>query len=114
MKILKSIKKINCVKIEVWEGGKALGQAFLYLIFNEQRKKNYGILGDVFVKEEYRSRGLGTKLVQKVIDEAKKRKCYKLLATSRLCNKQLHKWYQKFGFKEHGKEFRMDIPQIHR
>jgi GNAT superfamily N-acetyltransferase len=109
MKITKKAKKFNSIKIEVAEGKKSLGRVFLYLILNEQRKKNYGILGDLFVNEKYRGQGLGTLLVKKGIAEAKKRKCYKLLATSRFSNRKLHKWYQKFGFKKYGVEFRMEL-----
>jgi GNAT superfamily N-acetyltransferase len=109
MKIEKSIKRFSSIKIVAFEGKKPIGEAFLYLILNEQRKKLYGILGDVYVNEKFRGMGLGTKLVEKAVAEAKRKKCYKLLATSRFENKKLHKWYQGFGFKKYGVELRINM-----
>ena len=110
MKLKKAIKKnVYGVKITFNDQGKEIGRAFLYILKNDLHKKPFGLLEDVFVKEEYRSQGLGGKLVKAAIAEAKKRKCYKLIATSRNSKQGLHSYYQKFGFKIHGIELRMDF-----
>ena len=52
-----------------------------------------GIMGyveDVIVSNEYRGLGIGKKIVLKLIEEAKNKKCYKLAL---LCDKGLEKFY---------------------
>ena len=71
--------------------------------------KHYGLVEDLFVEESHRGSGLGRQLVQLVIEEAKKLGCYKLIGTSRNARTEVHGFYQKLGFKEYGKEFRMDF-----
>lgn len=109
MEFQKNIIKSEAIKITVEENGKVMGRAHMYLIKNDLHEEPYGLLEDVFVKEEFRGRGLGTKLTQAVIDEAKARRCYKLIATSRESREAVHKLYEKLGFKKYGIEFRMDF-----
>ncbi|OGI74361.1 hypothetical protein A2737_01845 [Candidatus Nomurabacteria bacterium RIFCSPHIGHO2_01_FULL_41_71] len=99
--------KSYAVKIIAEENGSVLGWAYLYIIFNEQGKGPYGFLEDVFVNEENRGKGIGTQLVQAVIAEAKKIKCYKIVGTSRYERPEVHAMYTKLGFKDYGKEFKM-------
>lgn len=63
------------------------------------------------VVENKRSEGLGTKLVNQVIEAAKEQGCYKLVATSRKSRPKVHQLYERLGFKEHGLEFRIDLQQ---
>ena len=109
MEIKKEIKK-DCfaVKIVLEEDDKILGRAYLYVIFDDRHDKPYGLF-DVFVGEEQRGHGLGTKLVEAVIAEAKAQECYKLIGTSRYSRPKVHAWYKSLGFKDYGKEFRMDF-----
>ena len=65
------------LKAEATENGQVLGSAYLYIMFNDLHKEPFGFLENVFVKKEHRSKGLGSKLVQTVIMEAKKQSCYK-------------------------------------
>lgn len=109
MKITKKVKNSKAIKIEIKNGKLSVGRAWLYLIKNDLHKQPYGLMEDVFVKESLRGKGLGTKLILDIIKEAKKRKCYKLLATSRLNSTKVHKLYQRLGFKKHGLEFRIKI-----
>jgi GNAT superfamily N-acetyltransferase len=98
------------VRIAVEDNGQELGRAYLYLIFDDAHDKPYGSF-DVLVEENQRGKGLGTKLVEAVIAEAKERGCYKLIGTSRYSRPQVHAWYESLGFKDYGKEFRMDLIQ---
>lgn len=109
MEIIKLEKQSKAIKFEMKDKDNVVGRAFLYLIYNDLHGKPYGLLEDVFVDEDYRGKGIGTKLVQVVIEEAKKRKCYKLVGTSRHSRTELHKWYEKLGFENYGLEFRMDF-----
>lgn len=97
------------VKFTVEEHEKEVGRASLYVLFNDLHEEPYGLLEDVFVEEAHRGKGYGRELVHAVIDEAKKRKCYKLIATSRESRTEVHAMYEKYGMKKYGREFRMDF-----
>lgn len=97
------------VKIECEENGKIVGHAYLYIIKNDLHDKPYGLLEDLFVEEEARGRGIGAELMKKVIEEAKKRNCYKLVAQSRYSRAETHSFYLKNKFRDYGKNFRMDL-----
>lgn len=98
------------IKVFLNDGEREVGRAHLYLIYNDLHPGvPYGLLEDVFVDESQRGQGVGTKLVQTIIDEAKAQGCYKLVATSRHERGQVHELYEKLGFKDHGIEFRIDF-----
>lgn len=107
----KKTKQDGCfsIKISAEENGKVVGWAFLIVIANDRHEEPYGLMENVYIEEEYRGRGIGSKLVALVIEEAKIQGCYKLLATSRHSKPQVQAMYEKIGFKNHGIEFRMDI-----
>jgi GNAT superfamily N-acetyltransferase len=85
------------------------GHVFLYIMHNDLHKEPFGYIEDLFVKEEYRKQGVGKELMQKTIEVARAHGCYKLLGTSRHGRDFLHAWYQKLGFEDWGKEFRMNL-----
>jgi GNAT superfamily N-acetyltransferase len=89
--------------------GKVVGRAFLYVMRNRLHKEPFGFMEDVFVDESCRGKGVGEALVKRVIALAKKRGCYKLVATSRHERPRVHDLYLKLGFKDRGKEFRVDF-----
>lgn len=109
MKLSKSLKKTAVIKFAINDGQKTVGRAFLYIIKNDLHKNPYGLLEDLFVEEKYRGQGLGKKLLMMVIKEAKKRKLYKLIGTSRTFRTEVHRFYEKHGFKRYGYEFRIDL-----
>ena len=102
-------RECYAVKMIAEEAGKPAGRAYLYVLFNELHKEPYGLLEDVFVDEAFRGQGIGSKLLQMVIDEAKARGCYKLVADSRYSRPEVHAWYAASGFTDYGKEFRMQF-----
>ena len=89
--------------------GKEVGRAFLYILHNDLHKEPFGYLEDVYVDENFRREGICTKLLNEVIEEAKKRECYKIVATSRYIREDVHKLYERLGFKKQGIEFRLDF-----
>lgn len=97
------------VRVSLIKDSSEIGHAFLYVLKNDLHKEPFGFLEDVFINEKYRSQGCGKELVKEVISEAKKRGCYKLLCTSRSGKDKVHKFYTDLGFKDCGKEFRMDL-----
>ena len=100
---------VSGIKIVAVENGQEAGRAFLYLLKNDLHQEPFGFLEDVFVEAEYHKQGLGSQLVEKVIEEAKAQGCYKLIATSRSSKPELEKFYAKFGLNVWGVEFRKDL-----
>jgi len=78
-------------------------------MWNSLHEAPFGLLEDVYVDESVRGSGLGTEIVNAVVTEAKGRGCYKLVATSRYARPKVHELYVRLGFKDHGKEFRIDL-----
>ena len=109
MELKRADVKAEGIKFSFVEDGKELGRATLYLMSNDLHEEPFGLLEDVFVDESLRGQGIGTKLVNQVIEEAKARHCYKLLATSRYARTRVHELYTRLGFEDHGKEFRMEF-----
>lgn len=95
------------IKFFINKDNKEVAHTFLYIMHNDTRNKNFGLMEDVFVDESLRGQGVGTELVNKVIEKAKEIGCYKLIATSRHGRDELHKWYEKLGFQNWGTEFKI-------
>ncbi len=89
--------------------GQSVGRAFLFIITNDLHDKPYGLLEDVYVEEDARGQGVGKALVAAVISEAKTRNCKKLITQSRHGKEAVHTMYEKCGFYEHGKNFRINF-----
>ncbi len=101
--------KGNGIRISLNKDNQEVGRAFLYVLKNDLHQEPFGFMEDVFVHEDFRRKGLSKILINKVIEEAKKHGCYKLIFTSRYGREELHSYYESFGFKDHGKEFRMEL-----
>jgi len=96
------------IRFSATQNNKEVGRAYLYLLYNSLHKKPFGFIEDVFVEEEARGKGIGTQLIKKVIDTAINTGCYKIICTSRYGKENVHDMYVKLGFKDHGKEFRLN------
>ena len=79
------------------------------LLKNDLHDQPFAVLEDLFVEEESRGDGMGSDLVKFAIMEAKRYKCYKIIATSRNERDGVHKFYEKLGFETYGLEFRMNL-----
>ena len=104
-------KEINSTGVKLFfeKDGKEIARGYLYLLNNDLHSQPYGFMEDVFVVEEFRGQGYGTKIIKSIIEEAKKLGCYKLLGTSRHGREKVHEFYKSFGFYDRGIEFRMDL-----
>lgn len=109
MEIKKKAMKVKGLRFSVIIKNKEVGRAFLYILINDLHERSFGFLEDVYVNENLRGQVVGTQLLNQVIDEAKKRKCYKIIATSRHNRPRVHKLYERIGFKNRGIEFRLDF-----
>ena len=97
------------MKIILQENGLQIGRGFLFLLHNDLHAEPFGLMEDIFVEEAFRGKGHGQKITQAIIEEAKKRGCYKLICTSRFNNERAHQLYEKLGFQKQGNEFRMNF-----
>jgi len=100
---------IKKIKIKLNLNSKEIGHAYLYVLENDLHDQPFGLMEDVFVKEEFRGQGYGKELVRKVIESAKKHNCYKLICTSRYSKTAVHDFYEKLGFSKQGVEFRISF-----
>jgi len=109
MNIQTEVIKAEGIKFAYVEGGQEVARAYLYLMHNDLHQELFGLLEDVYVSETQRGKGIGTEIVQQVMESAKQKGCYKLIATSRTSRPRVHQLYKKLGFMERGLEFRIDF-----
>lgn len=86
-----------------------IGRAYLYILYNDLHSEPFGFIEDVFIDEEFRGQGLGTKIINQIIKRAEELGCYKIIMTSRYSNEKVHKLYSQLGFEDRGKEFRLNL-----
>ena len=97
------------IRVSIKNEEKEIASAYVYILTNDLHKEPFAFLENLFVDESARGQGFGTALIQEVIQTAKEHGCYKLICTSRHKNQRVHELYEKLGFREQGKEFRMDL-----
>ncbi|MBI4450445.1 GNAT family N-acetyltransferase [Candidatus Woesearchaeota archaeon] len=97
------------IKFYAEQDGREVARVFLYVLTNELHPAPFGFMEDVFVEEQMRGKGIGSALVEQVIEEAQRRGCYKLICTSRHEKDAVHDMYMRLGFTDHGKEFRINF-----
>lgn len=97
------------IKFFAEENGQEIARAYLYILNNDLHQEPFGFLEDIFVDEAFQKQGIGTKLIKNILAVAKEKGCYKVVGTSRHERKGVHQFYLKLGFKDYGKEFRLDF-----
>ena len=80
------------------DGSKVIGMTTGYLIVKFGKKIGY--VEEVVVSEAYRGQGIGRKLLELIIDEAKKVQTRQLYLTSRDGRTAANSLYQKLGFEK--------------
>ncbi len=109
MLIKNKVIEVKGIRFSGEVNGKEVGRAFLYILCNNLHKRPFGFLEDAYIDKKLRGQGKGTELLNEVIKEAKKHKCYKIVATSRYSRPKVHKLYKRLGFQYQGFEFRLDL-----
>ncbi len=79
-------------------GGRIIGLALIH--FYKTFSYKFGVINDVVVDENYRGRGIGKKLTEALITEAKKEKADCVDLTSNPKRIAAKAMYQKLGFKK--------------
>lgn len=109
METRKEELSVEGIRLSVQEKDKEVAHAYLYVMRNDLHEEPFGLVEDIFVEEAWRGKGYGTELLKELIEEARRRRCYKIIATSRHSRENVHRWYQKLSFRDHGVEFRLDL-----
>jgi GNAT superfamily N-acetyltransferase len=87
-------------------GNKVVGSFALLIMDNlAHMGAPSAIVEDVVVHSKWRSRGIGSRMIQFAMDKAKQAKCYKLALTCSINRDQAHKFYESLGFEKHGYSF---------
>ena len=86
----------HAVVMVMKDEGRIIGMAFLFILQTLQGRN--GSIEDVVVDEAYRGQGLGVKIMEAVIEEAKREKVTEIMLTSKPKRVAANKLYQKLGF----------------
>jgi GNAT superfamily N-acetyltransferase len=64
----------------------------------------YALIENVITHCDYRKQGIGTALINHLIDFAKEKNCYKVMLQSGIARKGAHSFYEKAGFDGNSKK----------
>ena len=88
----------NIIFIVAKDSSREVGMATAYLV--PKFGKTIGYVEDVVVNETHRGQGIGTKLMERIIAEAKNAQTFYLYLTSRDGRTAANTLYQKLGFEK--------------
>ncbi len=114
--IMKTISESDNHHLVVYEdGGEIAGTAMLVVQHNlTHGGRPYGHIENVVVDKNYRNKGIGKALINYLVEEARRRECYKVILN---CFEDNVQFYSKCGLEKTGEvEMRMDLfkaPYIH-
>lgn len=102
-------KQATGILFEIMDGEVQIARGYLYILGNMLHQRPFGFMEDIFVHPDHRGKGLGTQIVDAIIEAARSAGCYKLIATSRSERERVHTLYRELGFQAQGLEFRMNF-----
>ncbi len=89
---------------------RAVGTFELLILDNLAHKGNKsGIVEDVVVDSNHRSKGIGKRMMEYAMDICRQNNCYKLTLSSSIHRDKAHKFYENLGFKKHGYSFLIEL-----
>ena len=68
-----------------------------------------GIVEDVAVDIDYRSIGIGKKMMEFAMEACRASGCYKLVLSSNQKREAAHRFYEKLGFRKHGYSYMVEL-----
>ena len=81
--------------VRLWVFTDSESRGRLELVVLQNTKGSYGIIENVFVKEEFRNQGVASSLIKEAIETSKQKGFYKITLT---CSEDLAPMYTKMGF----------------
>ncbi len=92
------------------ENGKVIGTFSLLIGENIiHHGQSSGLVESVVVHTNYRSLGIGKKMMEYAIQKCKEAHCYKMSLSSRIIRERAHSFYERLGFKKHGYSFLIEL-----
>lgn len=83
----------------VVEDGKVIATCYCQIIPNLTRLgSSIAFVENVVTDKEYRGQGLGRKVMEKAIEFAREKNCYKVILQSSSFRKEAHQFYKNLGF----------------
>jgi ribosomal protein S18 acetylase RimI-like enzyme len=107
MKIEKKIIKVEGIRYSVISKGKEIGRAFLYILHNDIKGRDFGYIEDLHIDELYRGKGIGSNLIKLMIKDCKRQGGYKIELVTGYDNEGARKLYEKLGFRRLGTDYKM-------
>lgn len=86
------------IALIAWYGSKVVAFAGLRIVVTLFYNSPHAELTELFVQEEYRQKGIGSSLLEKAIEVAKKRGATELMVITDLENIPARSLYEKLGF----------------
>ena len=87
------------------EDNRIICSACISVIPNLTRNNRpYAVIENVITHPDYRRKGYGKQIMQKCIDYAKSRNCYKIMLLSSAFKKDAHNFYKNLGFDSESKQ----------
>ena len=86
--------------VRLWTFTDSESRGSLELVILQNEKGSYGIIENVFVKEEFRNQGIASSLIKEAIETSKQKGFYKITLT---CSEDLTAMYTKMGFTWHSR-----------
>lgn len=83
-----------------------IGTGSLWTLHKWHQTQPVGLIEDVVTDEKVRGKGVGRKIVEALVDHAKKLNCYKVILNCSIDNEP---FYEKCGFYKCESEMRMDL-----
>ncbi len=81
-------------------GDELCGMLSLAIAPTTQGAACFGYLDDIFVLEQYRGQGIGTKLMREALNHARKSGCVRVELGTRRDNIRARRLYERLGFEE--------------
>ena len=107
----KGLKREKSIFLIAKIKGKAIGMAYGWevkpLPFFKERRMGY--IGEIWVEEKFRRKGVGKKLMEKMLEWFKERGIKWVRADVLSNNKEAIEFYKKLGFREFNKEMEIWI-----
>lgn len=98
------LKDPNLYYFVIEEDGELISTCNLAIIKNLTRSaRPYGIIENVVTHPDYRKKGFGTAVLQKAIEIARSRNCYKVMLSTSRKEESTLRFYEKTGFDKNEK-----------
>ena len=92
------IKSNNTISLVVREGNCVIGYAAIVCRTDIESQGKIGYLSELIIDEQHREKGIGTKFIEEIIVQAKRKGCVEIQFTSSFWRKKAHKLYKSLGF----------------